>query len=1275
LIAFALTGVALGVGDRGSSEQALGSAPLAARRPLNPALIKMNYGHTLTSWGTDDGLPQNTVSSILQTSDGYLWVGTNDGLARFDGIKFTVFNSVNTPAIRSNRIYDLFEDKEGSLWIASESGGLTKYSRGSFTGYAGKDSLPDSSFDDYYEDQEGGLWAAINGTELVRFKDGKFRTYTQSDGLPPRVVCFRFDPQRLRFWIGSRQGLGLWRPGEPVFLYTTRDGMINDDVSDILISRDGSIWAGTSNGLVQFTDGKFTNYTTSDGLAGGSISRLFEDRQGVLWVGTEKGGLQRFESGRFVAATKQSGIAGDTVKSLYEDREGNLWFGTNSGGLFRLKKQKILALTTGEGLPSDSAVPIIEDKEGAVWVGATCGGLVRLKNNVLTTYAPGAGLPKECIWSLWADDDGGLWMGTWGGGLTHFKDGKFATYNHRNSNISSNTVLAIFRDRKRTLWVGTGTGLNRFKDGEFTVYETKDGLVHNDVRFITEDRQGALWIGTTGGLSRYKDGAFTNYTAGNGLPHNFVRAIQEDEDENGVLWIGTYGGGLARFKDGKFVRCSRRNGLFDDVVSRILDDGRGNFWMSGNRGIYRVSKSELNDFADGKITSVQSISYGVADGMPTAECNGGAQPAGWKTRDGRLWFPTIKGIAIVDPAAIKSNSVPPPVAIEQVLIDKTPVSTGSPMKAPRRGKGDLEIHYTALSFVSQDKVRFKYKLEGYDENWVDAGTRRAAYYTNIPPGAYSFRVAASNDEGVWNEEGAAIKLNLPPHFYETRWFYAIGALLLALAAVGGYRLRVRRLLRRAEKLEALVSERTLEVVEQKDRLAYAKEQLEQANQDLLSVLDQLRLGVVLTERKGVVTFLSEAAQNLLGVTSDEAAGQSWQHLLPLADQDSERVKAQVERASEQRTKVPVRVKREDGRRYWMEIEVEDDPRDPQKKIFLLYDVSEIYDLRMLLDDKAQFQGLVGQSTAMQLVYKQIRDVTNVETTVLIEGETGTGKELVARAIHYSSRRRSKPFIAVNSAGLTESMLASQLFGHRRGSFTGAVSDHIGLFEAASGGTIFLDEIGDIPMSEQSSLLRVLQEKEITRLGESKPRKIDVRIIAATNRDLNKAVAAGSFRQDLLYRIRVAHIELPPLRYRRDDIPLLVAWFLGQARTATGKATQDVGSECMNSLTRYQWPGNVRELKSAIEFAVIRSSCPVLQTADLPDDIVNSANLQALPALTHREQRDERHRIFRALERAGGNRAAAARLLGIGRTTLYRRLKAIGMEEEPEVPDKEHPASG
>jgi len=438
-------------------------------------------------------------------------------------------------------------------------------------------------------------------------------------------------------------------------------------------------------------------------------------------------------------------------------------------------------------------------------------------------------------------------------------------------------------------------------------------------------------------------------------------------------------------------------------------------------------------------------------------------------------------------------------------------------------------------------------------------------------------------------------------------------------------------------------------------------QVERSRNDLGSILNELRIGTAMTDEEGHVVFLNAAAQQLFARPDVNRVDMPWKELFGLDPEDTVQLQALIQKPPEERAKIPVHLDRTDGRRVWLEVDVKDDPRDARGKIFFLYDVTEVHDLRRLLHEQAQFHDLLGKSKAMQLVYQQIRDVARVDSTVLIEGETGTGKELVARAIHSSSHRKDKPFVAVNCAGLTESLLSSQLFGHTRGAFTGAIEDRQGLFEAANGGTLLLDEIGDIPITVQNQLLRVLQEREITRLGESRPRKIDVRVLAATHRNLSEEAAKGTFRSDLFYRIRVARISLPSLRARREDIPLLAASFLAQFSAASGKRVTDVSHDALRLLAGYHWPGNVRELRSAIEFAVIRCGGAVIQADDLPPEILQPADFESV--IPGDPLVDEKTRFLQALERSRGNRALAARLLGISRATLYRRLADLKINSE------------
>lgn len=413
----------------------------------------------------------------------------------------------------------------------------------------------------------------------------------------------------------------------------------------------------------------------------------------------------------------------------------------------------------------------------------------------------------------------------------------------------------------------------------------------------------------------------------------------------------------------------------------------------------------------------------------------------------------------------------------------------------------------------------------------------------------------------------------------------------------------------------------------------------------------------MTDERGRVTFINEACRKL--VKREEAGKQSrsWQRMFGFQDRHRLRLEEMARRPREKRTRelAPLEGANEDRR--WVEVDILDDPRNPERKIFVIDDVTESQNLRKMLGERTRFGDLIGKSPAMRQVYEQIRDVSRVDSTVLIEGETGTGKELVARAIHHTSHRKDQPFIAVNCAGLTESLLASQLFGHKRGAFTGAIENHRGHFEEAQKGTIFLDELGDIPTSVQLSLLRVLQEREIVRLGESRARKIDVRILCATNRDLATEVERGRFRQDLLYRIRVARIHLPPLRERREDIPPLAGMTLQKFQAMGGKSVEKISPEAIRAMMVHDWPGNVRELQGAIEFAAIRAKTESIEVEDLPPELMKTRFY--LPRGGGREA-SARESVLAALESARGNRTAAARLLGISRATLYRRMSGLNI---------------
>lgn len=759
-------------------------------------------------WQTDQGLPQNTVFAIVQTRDGYVWLATQEGLVRFDGIRFTVFDKRTTPQIKENNIQALCEDHEGSLWIGIEGGGLVRLRDGQFTAFTTEDGLADKIVDALYEDRDGNLWVGTLGG-LNRFRDGRFTRYTTAEGLAKNTVLAINEDRAGNLWIGTEDG-GLSRFKDGVFTsYTTKDGLANNLVRSIYEDRAGNLWVGTSAGLCRFRDGRFTTFTTKDGLADDSVFSIYEDRAGRLWIAT-RGGLAKYEDGHFVAYTTKDGLSDDRVLSLDEDREGNLWVGTYEGGLNRFKEGRFTVYSSRDGLASDIVRPVFEDRQGNVWIG-TSNGLSRRHEGNIKNYTIRDGLIDNNILALHEDRSGNLWIGT-SGGLNRFRDARFTAYT-TTKGLSDNTVLSICESANGDLWLGTASGLNRFKDEKFTTYTTREGLTNDSIWSLYADPAGALWIGTDGGgLNCFKDGKFRAYTTSDGLANDIVLALYNDGA--GSLWIGT-SGGLSRLKDERLTSYTTAHGLFDDVVFQILEDAKNNLWLSCNKGVFRTSKAELDDFATGKSQRISSVAYGTADGMKSRECNGGFQPAGWKTRDGKLWFPTIKGVAVIDPEAIKINSLAPPVIIETVLVDHEPIDTRQNVKlAP--GKSKFEFHYAGLSFVAPEKVRFKYKLEGFDKEWVDAGTRREASYTNIPPDSYTFKVIACNDDGVWNETGASFGFYLKPRFYQTYWFYALAAILIGLIGLGLYRLRVHRL---QLQFEAVLAERNRIAREIHDTLA------------------------------------------------------------------------------------------------------------------------------------------------------------------------------------------------------------------------------------------------------------------------------------------------------------------------------------------------------------------------------------------------------------------------------------------------------------------------
>jgi ligand-binding sensor domain-containing protein/signal transduction histidine kinase len=772
---------------------------------LDPARDLFQFAQQ--TWLTENGLPQNTIHRIMQGKDGYIWIATEEGLARFDGIRFAVLDKQNTPQLRSNDVRAILEDRRGDLWIGTADG-LVQMRDGKFTTYTTQEGLPGNVIDSLYEDHNAVLWIATSAG-MVNFKDGVFAPLASQPDFPKTRVQAIFEDRAGALWIGSPQGLVRSKDGVAI-RYTKQDGLANDSVVSISEDRDGRLWIGTLDGLNCLEGNRFITYTTRDGLPNNRINSLAVDREGSLWIGTSAG-LSRFADKRFSAFRPADGFANEIILSIFEDREGSLWIGTESDGLHLLKDKKFTTYTTREGLGSDLVKSIYEDRKGQVWIGTNGGGLSLLKDGRFTMYTTADGLSSNVVLAVFGDLDGNIWVGT-PDGLNRFKDGKFKIFTSADG-LANDFVRSIYADQSGNLWIGTLGGLTRLRSDRFNVYTTADGLPNDFVGTIYEDAQGNIWIGTLGGLSKFKDEKFTTFTTRDGLSSDVVISLHQDAD--GALWIGTSGGGLNRLKQGKFTAYTTRNGLPDDVVYSILEDLQNGLWLSSNKGIFRINKTELDNLANGMVGSITPVLYGTADGMITRECSGGGHPAGWRGSDGRLWFPTIKGVAMIDPEKVKLNDLPPPVAIEQIRVDDESINPSQAVELPP-GKSRLDFYYTALSFIAPEKVRFKYKLEGFDSDWVDGGTRRIAYYTNLRPGRYKFRVIASNNDGLWSPTGAAFDLYLRPHFYQTYWFYALVIFGLAFVVWQLYRFRLRQV---ESQFAAVLAERNRIAREIHDNLA------------------------------------------------------------------------------------------------------------------------------------------------------------------------------------------------------------------------------------------------------------------------------------------------------------------------------------------------------------------------------------------------------------------------------------------------------------------------
>jgi len=777
--------------------------PIASGGQAHPHNAIQGYGHQ--SWQAPEGLPQDSVQAILQARDGFLWVGTERGLARFDGLHFDVFNSKNAGGVKIHYIETLFESRDATLWIGTRDGGLIGMKDGKFTLYP-TDVSGGEDVTSIQQDRDGSMWIGFKNAGLGHLRDGKLTVLTTKQGLSSNTIEALLSAADGTLWVATDDGgLDHW-DGRRFTVFNTKNGLPSDSISSLFEDADGALWIGTNRGLARLKSGKLTLYTTKNGLSSAAVLALQGDRDGNLWIGTDGGGLNCLKNGAIGIFNSEMGLTNDVVLSITEDAEGSIWIGTDGGGLDQLRKVSFTTYGRESGLSDEYVRTVIGDGANGLWIG-TNGGLSHWKDGEFSNFIARNGL-KKVVRSLYLDHEKALWIGTDGGGAGRLKDGKFTLFGTKNG-WPSNVIMSFAEDVNHHVWIATIGGLVEIDGSTERTYTTRDGLSGNVILDVEATPDGFLWIGTSHGLTTLRASKFRIYNAGNGFTDEAVSAVHEDS--KGTVWIGTEGDGLFRLKNERFSQYTTKDGLTDDVIPEIMESDEGDLWLSSNRGISRISKAELDNFADGKITRVHSYEYGVANGMKSSIGTSGGRPSAWKGQDGSLYFATIKGLARVDPAHLLVNPLPPPAVIESLVANGRSFVPQNGLNVVLPGKGDLEIHFAGLSFDEPKRVQFRYQLAGFDADWVDAGARGVAYYTNIPPGGYTFRVIACNRDGVCDPHETALALSLEPHFYQTYLFYVLCALAAGICAWSMYRSRVQRIHEQKSQLSVLVDQRTAEL--------------------------------------------------------------------------------------------------------------------------------------------------------------------------------------------------------------------------------------------------------------------------------------------------------------------------------------------------------------------------------------------------------------------------------------------------------------------------------
>ena len=747
---------------------------------LDPRKSLTQYSRSL--WTQQYGLPQDTIRAIAQTTDGYLWLGTDEGLARFDGYEFVSFSKANGD-LPTNSITSLAATSDGSLWIGT-SNGLAQYRDRRFRIFTVKQGLPDNSITALYSDHAGTLWL-VAGLYLSRYQNGQFTNYKPEVDIPVSSVRAVCEDANHDLWIAGFSRVVKMSGGKFVTMVEppTMEGVV---VLNMISDRDGNLWIGASQGILERTaGGAIRKYGERDGLPDGSVRALWQDHDGNIWAGTNNG-FARLEGGRFTTS-REAGREADLVRCLFEDREGNLWIGSNTG-LMRLRSDIFTVYGEAEGLPSDEPNTVLQDRAGRVWVGFHDSGVMLFEGGKRRLFTTRDGLADNDVFQIREARNGDLLIAT-RSGLSRMHDMHFSNYAPPEP-VGRKAVLDTLEDSQERLWLATPGGLGIVNGGEYHGVIPGGLLLIEFIASLCEGRDGTIWAGTFGkGLWRIQGQEHRLFTTADGLSSDEIRSLYQDAE--GTLWIATFGGGLNAWRDGRFFHYTAKDGLPSDNVAAISDDGQS-LWLSTTRGISRISKRQLLDFSQRKRTLLEPENFGVEDGLRSAQCAPGFPKAGGGTRtsDGRLWFTTSRGLAVLDPGTRKRTPLAPLVRFVEMTSNGEPVDLGEPVRLSPTSER-LQIRYTGIYLSAPERVQYSYMLEGLDKNWVAAGNRRVINYNSLSHGNYQFTVRAGLPGGPPSQRSFAFEVL--PQYYETTSFRLLCAVLVAAFAWAVYRLRLRQL--------------------------------------------------------------------------------------------------------------------------------------------------------------------------------------------------------------------------------------------------------------------------------------------------------------------------------------------------------------------------------------------------------------------------------------------------------------------------------------------------